>query len=155
LVASHIAHDCVLGDDIIMSNNATLAGHVHVEDKAIIGGLTAVLQFCRIGKGAMIGGMCGIGQDVIPYGIVMGGYRAPLEGLNLVGLRRAGVESKLIFNLQKAYEDLFLPSEKNFAERVAALAENEAYKDNPLVQDVIRFVQNPSKYNILQPKMGA
>ena len=56
---------------------------------------------------------------------------------------------------KKAYEDLFLPSDKNFAERVSALAENPAYKDNPLVQDVIRFVQNPSKYNILQPKMGA
>ena len=155
LVASHIAHDCVLGDDIVMSNNATLAGHVHVEDRAIIGGLSAVLQFCRIGKGAMIGGMCGIGQDVIPYGIVKGGYEAPLAGINLVGLRRAGVDNKLIFGLQKAYDELFTASDKNFADRVAALAENEAYKDNPLVQDVIKFVQNPSKYNILQPKAGA
>ena len=155
LVASHIAHDCVLGDDIVMSNNATLAGHVHVEDRAIIGGLSAILQFCRIGKGAMIGGMCGIGQDVIPYGIVMGGYQAPLAGINLVGLRRAGVDNKLIFGLQKAYDDLFKANDKNFADRVAALAENEAYKDNPLVQDVIKFVQNPSKYNILQPKAGA
>ena len=156
LVASHIAHDCILGDDIVMSNNATLAGHVHVEDRAIIGGLSAILQFCRIGKGAMIGGMCGIGQDVIPYGIVMGGYRAPLEGLNLVGLRRAGVENKLIFGLQKAYEDLFTNHlDKNFADRVADLTNNEAYKDNPLVQDVIRFIQNPSKYNILQPRIGA
>ena len=155
LVASHIAHDCVLGDDIVMSNNATLAGHVHVEDRAIIGGLSAVLQFCRIGKGAMIGGMCGIGQDVIPYGIVKGGYEAPLAGINLVGLRRAGVDNKLIFGLQKAYDELFTAGDKNFADRVAALAENEAYKDNPLVQDVIKFVQNPSKYNILQPKAGA
>lgn len=155
LVASHIAHDCVLGDDIVMSNNATLAGHVHVEDKAIIGGLSAILQFCRIGKGAMIGGMCGIGQDVIPYGIVMGGYQAPLAGINLVGLRRAGVDNKLIFGLQKAYDDLFKSNDKNFADRVVALAENESYKDNPLVQDVIKFVQNPSKYNILQPKAGA
>ena len=155
LVASHIAHDCVLGDDIVMSNNATLAGHVHVEDRAIIGGLSAVLQFCRIGKGAMIGGMCGIGQDVIPYGIVKGGYEAPLAGINLVGLRRAGVDNKLIFGLQKAYDELFTAGDKNFADRVAALAENESYKDNPLVQDVIKFVQNPSKYNILQPKAGA
>ena len=155
LVASHVAHDCVLGDDIVMSNNATLAGHVHVEDRAMIGGLSAVLQFCRIGKGAMIGGMCGIGQDVIPYGIVKGGYEAPLAGINLVGLRRAGVDNKLIFGLQKAYDELFAANDKNFADRVAALAENEAYKENPLVQDVIKFVQNPSKYNILQPKAGA
>lgn len=154
LVASHIAHDCVLGDDIVMSNNATLAGHVHVEDRAIIGGLAAVLQFVRIGKGAMIGGMCGVAQDVIPYGIVMGGVRSGLDGLNLVGLRRAGVEAKLIFNLQKAYQDLFFNKEKSFAERVEDLSKAEEYKDNPLVQDVIRFVQNPSKYNILQPTQG-
>ncbi len=152
LVASHIAHDCVLGDDIVMSNNATLAGHVHVEDRAIIGGLSAVLQFCRIGKGAMIGGMCGISQDVIPYGIVMGGYRAPLEGLNLVGLRRANIDNSLIFGLQKAYKDLFFDKEKNFADRIEAIANNPAYAQNPLVQDVIAFVKKPSKYNILQPK---
>ncbi len=152
LVASHIAHDCVLGDDIVMSNNATLAGHVHVEDRAIIGGLSAVLQFCRIGKGAMIGGMCGISQDVIPYGIVMGGYRAPLEGLNLVGLRRANIDNSLIFGLQKAYKDLFFDKEKNFADRIEAIANNPANAQNPLVQDVIAFVKKPSKYNILQPK---
>ena len=108
-----------------------------------------------IGKGAMIGGMCGIGQDVIPYGIVKGGYEAPLAGINLVGLRRAGVDNKLIFGLQKAYEELFNANDKNFADRVAALAENENYKNNPLVQDVIKFVQNPSKYNILQPEARA
>ena len=154
LVASHIAHDCVLGDNIIMSNNATLAGHVHVEDRAIIGGLSAVLQFVRIGKGAMIGGMCGIGQDVIPYGIVMGGVRSGLDGLNLVGLRRSGVEAKLIFNLQKAYQDLFFNKEKSFTERVEELENNPEYKDNPLVQDVLTFVKNPSKYSILQPAQG-
>ncbi|MGN1062880.1 MAG: acyl-ACP--UDP-N-acetylglucosamine O-acyltransferase, partial [Alphaproteobacteria bacterium] len=92
LVASHIAHDCVIGDDVVMSNNATLAGHVHVGDRAIIGGLSAVLQFTRIGKGAMIGGMCGVGRDVIPFGIQMGGVRAGLGGLNLIGLQRAGYD---------------------------------------------------------------
>lgn len=153
LVASHIAHDCVLGDDIVMSNNATLAGHVHVEDKAIIGGLSAVLQFCRIGKGAMIGGMSGICQDVIPYGIVMGGGRGNgLDGLNLVGLRRAGVDNQLIFGLQKAYKELFLTPDKSFNERVELVENNEAYRNNPLVQDIITFVKNPSKYNILQPE---
>lgn len=152
LVSSHIAHDCVLGNDIIMSNNATLAGHVHVEDRAIIGGLSAVLQFCRIGKGAMIGGMCGISQDVIPYGIVAGGYSAPLEGLNLVGLRRSGIDHSLIFELQKAYKELFAKDDRKFAEKVEMLANNQAYKNNPLIQDVIAFVQKPSKYNILQPK---
>ena len=152
LVSTHIAHDCKLGNGIVMSNNATLAGHVHVGDRAIIGGLSAVLQFCRIGKGAMIGGMSGIAQDVIPYGIVAGGYRAPLEGLNLVGLRRSGIDHDLIFQLQKAYKILFDKGDMKFAERVTALASDETFKNNPLVQDVIEFVQNPSKYNILQPR---
>lgn len=101
LVASHIAHDCILGDNIVMSNNATLAGHVVVGDNAIIGGLSAVLQFTHIGKGAMIGGMCGIARDVIPYGIVMGGIRSGLSGLNIIGLQRAGVEKETILVCKK------------------------------------------------------
>lgn len=152
LVSVHVAHDCKLGNGITMSNNATLAGHVHVGDRAIIGGLSAVLQFCRIGKGAMIGGMSGIAQDVIPYGIVTGGFRAPLSGLNLVGLRRSGIDHKLIFELQKAYQILFEKSEKTFADKIEILAQDEAFKNNALVQDVIEFVKNPSKYNILQPE---
>ena len=154
LVASHVAHDCVLGNDIVMSNNAALAGHVHVDDRAIIGGFAAVLQFCRIGKGAMIGGKAGVFQDVIPYGIVMSSdLKTPgLAGINLVGLRRANVDNKLIFGLQKAYKELFENKEIAFADRVKALTENEAYKDNPLVQDVIDFIQKPSKYNIMQPE---
>ncbi len=155
LVSVHIAHDCKLKNSIIMSNNAALAGHVHVGDRAVIGGFSAVLQFCRIGKGAMIGGMSGIAQDVIPYGIVAGGYRAPLEGLNLVGLRRAGVDHSLIFELQKAYKILFEKNDMNFAEKVAMLASDETFKNNQLVQDVVEFVQKPSKYNILQPKEEA
>ncbi len=154
LVASHIAHDCILGNDIVMSNNATLAGHVRVEDRVIIGGLSAILQFTHIGKGAMIGGMCGIVQDVIPYGIVMGGPRSGLSGLNLVGLRRANIQASLIMGLQKAYQDLFFSSEGNFKERIQRIASSEEYQGNPLVQDVIKFVQNPSKNNILQPQIG-
>ena len=151
LVASHIAHDCVLGNNIIMSNNATLAGHVHVEDRAIIGGLSAVLQFTHIGKGCMIGGMSGIAQDVIPYGIVMGGARTGLGGLNLVGLRRANVDNKMIMQMQKAYKELFGNKEIPLLERVQSVAENEAYKNNPMIQEIITFMQHPSRNNILQP----
>lgn len=151
LVASHIAHDCVLGDDIVMSNNATLAGHVHVGNKAIIGGLSAVLQFTHIGEGAMIGGMCGIGRDVIPYGLVMSGTRAVLNGLNLIGLQRMGVEKEIIFELQKAYKFLFdKQSELTFAERIEKLADNTELNGNPLVMKLIDFVQHPSKNNIMQ-----
>ena len=153
LVASHIAHDCVLGDDIVMSNNATLAGHVHVGNKAIIGGLAAVLQFTRIGDGAMIGGMAGITRDVIPYGLVMGGGRSVLSGLNLIGLQRAGVPKEQILILQQAYKALFNREDSRlFADRLADLEKNETFAKNPLVQQVIEFVKNPSKNNILQPK---
>ncbi len=152
LVASHIAHDCILGDDIVMSNNATLAGHVQVGNKAIIGGLAAVLQFTHIGEGAMIGGMAGIARDVIPYGLVMGGGRSGLSGLNLIGLQRAGVAKEDIFTLQQAYKILFDKQDTRlFADRLAFLEQDEKYRANPFVNKMIQFVKNPSKNNILQP----
>lgn len=92
MVGAHVAHDCIVGNNVIMANNATLAGHVMVDDYAIIGGLAAVHQFCRIGRHAMIGGMSGVENDIIPYASVLGG-RAWLSGLNLVGLKRRGVSA--------------------------------------------------------------
>ena len=152
LVASHIAHDCILGDDIVMSNNATLAGHVKVGNRAIIGGLAAVLQFTHIGEGAMIGGMAGIARDVIPYGLVIGGGRSGLSGLNLIGLQRAGVAKEEILTLQQAYKTLFNKDDgRVFAERLQELETDERFKQNMFVQKVIEFVKNPSKNNILQP----
>lgn len=152
LVASHIAHDCVLGNDIVMSNNATLAGHVHVGDRAIIGGLSAVLQFTRIGEGAMIGGMCGISRDVIPFGIVIGGIRTGLDGLNLIGLQRSGVAKEEILMLQKAYKMLFDKGNGTFLERIERVSEVQSFSDNILIQKVLSFVRHPSKNNILQPE---
>lgn len=151
LVASHIAHDCVLGDDIVMSNNATLAGHVHVGNKAIIGGLSAVLQFTRIGEGAMIGGMCGVTRDIIPYGLMMGGIRQGLSGLNLIGLQRAGVEKADILMMQQAFRALFNKEEGTLSERIEKVESNEVWMSNPYVKAQIEFVKNPSKNNILQP----
>jgi len=147
LVGSHVAHDCIVGDDIVMSNNAGLAGHVIVENKAIIGAMAGVLQFTHIGEGAMIGGMCGIARDVIPFGIVM---RDGLAGLNLVGLQRAGVDKALVMELQKAFKELFFSQEGVFADRLTKLAAENS--SNPLIQKVITFCQNPSKNGILQPE---
>ncbi len=153
LVASHIAHDCILGDDNVMSNNATLAGHVQVGNRVTIGGLSAILQFTRIGDGAMIGGMCGVTRDLIPYGLVMGGSRTGLSGLNLIGLQRMGIEKPQVMELQKAYKFLFdkKSSDMTFADRVAHMAQNTEMTANPLIVKLIDFVQNPSKNNILQP----
>ena len=147
LVGSHVAHDCIVGDDIVMSNNAGLAGHVIVENRAIVGAMAGVLQFTRIGEGAMIGGMCGIPKDVIPFGIVM---KDGLAGLNLVGLQRANVDKALVMELQKVFKELFLSEEGVFGDRLAKLvAENSP---NPLVQKVLAFCQNPSKNGILHPE---
>ena len=146
LVGSHVAHDCIVGDDIVMSNNAGLAGHVIVGNRAIIGAMSGILQFTHIGEGAMIGGMVGVGRDVIPFGIVM---RDGLAGLNLVGLQRAGVDKKLVMELSKAYKELFM-GEGVFSERLEKVAAE--YADHPLISKVITFCQNPSKNGIMQPE---
>jgi len=147
LVGSHVAHDCIVGDDVVMSNNAGLAGHVIVENRAIVGAMAGVLQFTRIGEGAMIGGMCGIPKDVIPFGIVM---KDGLAGLNLVGLQRAGVDKTLVMELQKVFKELFLSEEGVFGDRLAKLIEQNS--PNPLVQKVLTFCQHPSKNGILHPE---
>ncbi len=102
---SHVAHDCHIGNNVIMANSATLAGHVTVEDYAIMGGLSAVLQFMRIGAHVMVGGMTSITLDVPPYTIVTGDRsESRLRGLNLVGLKRRGFPDESISSLKKAYK---------------------------------------------------
>jgi len=153
LAYSHIAHDCIVGDDVIMSNLATLAGHVKVENRAIIGGLAAVAQFARVGEGAMIGGTAGIAKDVIPFGIVSNtGTRSGLGGLNLIGLQRAGVEKEKIFELQKAYKLLFDKEAGGLPERIAAIEAEAVLAANPLVQKVLIFAKGESKNGLLQPE---
>jgi UDP-N-acetylglucosamine acyltransferase len=106
---SHVAHDCHIGNGVVMANAATLAGHVTVEDHAILGGLCAVLQFTRIGAHVMVGGATSITQDIPPYTIVTGDRReARLRGLNLVGLKRHNFPEATISGLKKAYKILSL-----------------------------------------------
>jgi len=103
---SHIAHDCKVGNGVIMANAATLAGHVEVGDHAVIGGIVAIHQFTRVGDYAMVGGFSGVGQDVPPY-MMASGPRAKLFGLNVVGLKRHGFSDEAIADLKKAYRILF------------------------------------------------
>ena len=103
MVSSHIAHDCFVGNNVILANNVPLGGHAIIENNVIIGGNSAVQQFTRVGRSAMIGGMCGIVRDIIPYGIALGN-RCVLQGLNLIGLRRNNVPNKEIMTLSKAYK---------------------------------------------------
>lgn len=119
---THIAHDCILGSSNILANCATLAGHVTVEDQAIIGGMSAIQQFVRIGRLAMIGGMSGITKDVAPFCLVAGGYRSGLSGLNIVGLKRKGFNLEQVGRLKEVYRLLLQESGK----RETRLAEAEA-----------------------------
>ena len=147
---AHVAHDCRIGDRVILANNVTLGGHVTVEDEAIIGGLSAVHQFVRIGRGAMIGGMSGIEHDVIPYGLAMG-ERASLHGLNVVGLKRRGFERDSIKGLNEAYERLF-EEDKTLAERVEGLARDMGGVRG--VEDIVAFVRAQSSRALCRPKPG-
>lgn len=149
MVGAHVAHDCHVGNHVILANNATLAGHVHVGDYAVLGGLSAVHQFVRIGPHAMIGGMSGVENDVIPFGLVMG-ERAALSGLNLVGLDRRGFERSDVNALRQAFKSVFLSDQRTFAERLDQ-AEYE-FNGNMLIQDVIAFIREKSHRGLCQPR---
>ena len=146
MVSSHVAHDCYLGNNIIIANNVAIAGHAIIDDHVIIGGNSAVQQFTRIGKMAMIGGMTGVLNDVIPYGLSTGN-RNSLQGLNLIGLRRSKFENKDILGLSDAYKEIF--ATKNLTENLSKL--NGSFKDNPLVKDVIEFITKDKKRSICTP----
>jgi UDP-N-acetylglucosamine acyltransferase len=103
---SHVAHDCQIGNQVVMANGATLGGHILIEDYAIIGGLAAVHQFCRIGTHAILSGLTGVSQDVPPY-MMAAGSRARLYGLNTVGLKRHQFSEQTIRALKKAYRIIF------------------------------------------------
>ena len=146
MVSSHIAHDCQVGNNVIIANNVPLGGHAIIEDNVVIGGNSAVQQFTRIGKMAMIGGMTGVLHDVIPYGLSTGN-RNSLQGLNLIGLRRAKFENKDILGLSEAYKEIF--ATKNINENINKL--NGSFQENPLVKNVIDFITKDKKRSICTP----
>ena len=150
MVGAHIAHDCHIGDRVVMANNATLAGHVTVEDHAIIGGLAAIHQFVRIGRHAMVGGMSGVEQDVIPFGSVAGD-RAHLMGLNLVGLKRHGFARDDIHTLRNAYRLLFA-SEGTLGERMNDVG--EVFGACPPVAAVLAFMREEGARGLCRPRDG-
>ena len=147
MVGVHVAHDCRIGDSVIMANNATLAGHVAIEDHAIIGGLSAVHQFVRIGRYAMVGGMSGVEQDVIPFGSVAGD-RARLKGLNIVGLRRGGFGNEDINKLRRAYRQLFA-DEGTLSERMTDV--DDEFSNCQLIDLVLCFMRTDSSRGLCQP----
>jgi len=136
MVGSHVAHDCRIGNRVVLANNATLAGHVAVGDHAILGGLTGVHQHVRIGAHAMVGGMAGVEHDVPPFALVSGN-RARIDGLNIVGMRRHGFARREIDALRAAFDMLFAGEGGIYekAERVRS-----AYPDSEGVARLAAFV---------------
>ena len=146
MISSHIAHDCIIGDQVILANSAAIAGHAEIADHVIIGGNCGVQQFTRIGKMAMIGGMTGVSRDVIPYGLSLGN-RNYLDGINLIGLRRSKVSNKDIICLSDAYKEIFKSESLN--DNLGKL--NGNFKENIYVQEIIEFINKDKKRPICTP----
>ena len=146
MISSHVAHDCKIGNDVVIANNVPLGGHVTIEDSVVIGGNSAVQQFTRIGRLAMIGGMTGVLKDVIPFGLSFGN-RNYLRGINLIGLKRKKYENKKIMELDAAFKKIF--SSKNLHENLSKI--NGEYKGNDLVTEVISFISKDKKRPICTP----
>ena len=146
MVSAHIAHDCFVGDNVILANNVPLGGHAHIEDNVIIGGNSAVQQFTRVGRSAMVGGMCGVVRDIIPYAMVHGN-RSKLQGLNLIGLRRKNIPNKDIKILTDAYKEIF--KNENLTENLNNLSKE--LRQHELVSEVVGFIEKDKKRPICTP----
>ncbi|MCB1367432.1 MAG: acyl-ACP--UDP-N-acetylglucosamine O-acyltransferase [Rhodobacteraceae bacterium] len=148
MMHTHLAHDCIVGNHVVLANAVQVAGHVTIGDNAVLGGSSGIHQFVRIGQGAMIGGGSIVVNDVIPYGSVVS-PRGTLGGLNLIGLKRRGMDKDRLNELRHAYKALF-SGEGALLERARALA--DAAPDNPLVQDVLDFVLANSDRSFCTPE---
>jgi UDP-N-acetylglucosamine acyltransferase len=148
MIESHVAHDCMVGDNVILTKQATLGGHCKIGDYVIVGGLAAVHQFTRVGRHAMIGGLAAVVKDVIPYGSVWGNH-AHLEGLNLVGLKRRGYDRDTINALRAAYRLLFA-DEGTFQERLEDTA--ETFATCAEVMEIIDFIRADASRPLCLPE---
>lgn len=148
LANTHVGHDCLIGNNVILVNNCMLAGHVIVGDFAICAGASAVIQFTRVGPHAFVGGMTGLENDLIPYGLAMGN-RAHLAGLNMVGLRRRNFSREAVHDLRRAYRALFA-EEGTLKERVEDVAVQ--FAGHPQVEEIIAFIRAGGDRAICQPR---
>ena len=139
MVGSHIAHDCKINSNVILANNATLAGHVEIFENAVLGGNSAVHQFVKIGKYAMIGGMSGVEKNIIPYSLYTG-IRSELKGMNIIGLKRKGLNSKKINEILKIVKSIFC-SDNSIEQNINSLS-----KDMLIVDEIAEIVDFIKKY---------
>jgi UDP-N-acetylglucosamine acyltransferase len=150
LAYSHVAHDCTVGDGVIFSNNGTIAGHVEVQDFAIIGGLTAVHQYCRIGRHAITGGCSKIVQDVPPF-MIADGNPATVRGINQVGLERHGFAEENVRRLREAYRDLYR-SKLNVEQAVEEI--RRELWGTPEIEQLVAFIEGSERGIIRRPVRG-
>ncbi len=146
MVYCHIAHDCLISNNIVLANNVQVGGHVTIQNNAIVGGSCAIHQFSRIGESSMIGGMTGVLSDVIPFGLSMGN-RNNLMGLNLIGLRRSKVSNENIKKIQLAYKNIF--KTVSFRENIKTLSSE--LKSNEFIKIIINFINSDKKRPISLP----
>jgi UDP-N-acetylglucosamine acyltransferase len=149
MTGAHVGHDAQIGNRVILVNNVAIAGHVTLGDDVIVGGLSGIHQWVRVGQGAIIGAVTMVTNDVIPYGLVQA-PRGELDGLNLVGLKRRGVDRAGITALRAAYQTL-AQEEGSFQDRARKLAEDS---DSPLVREIAEFILSKSDRSFLTPKGG-
>ena len=147
---SHVGHDCIVGNNAIFATSATLGGHCEIGDFVYIGGLSAVHQFTRIGSQVMVGGVCGIRDDVIPYGLVNGQY-AVLEGLNVIGMRRRKFTRERLAIVRSFYQDLF-HGPGVFAERLARVQARA--DEDPAIAEILAFIAGGKLRPLCLPAAG-
>ena len=148
MVGSHVAHDCLIDSNVILANNATLAGHVELNDNVIIGGNSAIHQFVKVGKFAMIGGMSGVEKNIIPYGLYTG-IRTDLKGINVIGLKRKGLENNTISKIIDVVKIIF-KKDNSIENNLNNI--HDDYKKILEINEILDFVLNTkkrglSKYN--------
>ena len=143
MIGSHIAHDCIIGDKVIMANQATLGGHVQVDNFAVLGGLSAVHQFCKIGKLAMVGGLSAVENDVIPFGLAVGN-RAKITGVNIVGLKRANYSKSSIREYSNIVEKIFTSG------TITSEKEKIKNSNNSLIKELLIFLDKSSSRGLCQ-----
>jgi UDP-N-acetylglucosamine acyltransferase len=139
---AHVGHDCHVGDDVTFANSVALGGHSIIEDGVIFGGLAAVQQFCRVGKGAMVGGLTGVNRDVIPYAMAFGDH-VELAGLNLIGLKRRGLSRDAINAMRGAFRAIFYGTGGDIQSRARQALER--WPDVPQVAEIVAFVLADAK----------
>ena len=148
----HIAHDCKLGNNIVLSHHVALAGHVEIDDFSILSAMVGVVQFRRIGKYSMIGGLCAVDTDILPFSMATssGGSRAYLEGVNIIGMKRRGFANKDINEVKSIFNNLF---DKKLPIVDKILQFKKEKNDNIIFKEIRSFLEKDSKVGICQPKV--